>query len=97
MHGVIPSKALKVMVQVKLVFLVQTMMAYRESKCVAAFILNLGTGWRWMVNIMPLPLPMGRNPGPNWVGGWVGLCASLYMLEKNLLPLLDSKTRPFSP
>ena len=56
---------------------------YRWSKCMAPLILNLGTGWRWVVNFTPWPLHPGEGTaGAHWIRGWVDPRANLDILEK---------------
>jgi hypothetical protein len=38
------------------VFPIQPMKAQRWNRGIAPFMLNLGSGWRWALNIMPWPL-----------------------------------------
>lgn len=49
------------------------MMACREgSGGMARPIPDLGTRWRWVVNITPTAgLPPGKNPGIHWIGSWM--------------------------
>lgn len=44
-----------------------------KSGVTAPPILNLSTGWRWVVSFMPWP-PYSRGiaPDTHWIGGWVG-------------------------
>jgi hypothetical protein len=58
--------------------------------------LDLGTGWRWVVNFTPRPLyPRGNSPGAHWIGGWVDLKAGLDDLEKRkFLTLPGLELRP---
>ena len=66
-------------------FLVHAMESYRDSRDKAPLILNVGTRWRWALNITPRPLhppPRGYNPSTHWTGSCVGLRASMNVLEK---------------
>jgi hypothetical protein len=48
------------------------------SGCIDPHFLDLGTSWRWVVNLTPLPLyPGERAPGTHWIGGWMDLRADL--------------------
>jgi hypothetical protein len=59
-----------------------------RSGDIAPHILNLGTGWRWVVSFMPLPLYTRRKaPDTHWIEGWVGPRAGLDIMERNLLRL----------
>jgi len=50
---------------------------------IAPRILYLGTRWRWVVSLMPLPFyPGERDPGNHWRGGWVGPTAGLDAVAK---------------
>jgi len=71
-------------------FRIHTMMAYRGSRGIALLILNLGTGWRWMVNFKTCHFTPGKEP-------WYLLTRRLggpqnqfwqFGERKNLLPLL---------
>ena len=53
-------------------FSAHTMKADRGSRGVAPLILNLGTGWKWVVNFIPSStLPLRKNPATHSVGSWV--------------------------
>jgi hypothetical protein len=51
--------------------------------------------WRWVVNFTSRP-PPGKGPkSSHWIGGWMGLRASLEEVERRkLLPLPRLKLRP---
>jgi len=68
--------------------------AYKGSRGTAVLILNLCTGWRWVVNFTPL----GENPGVHWRGDWVGPRVSLgsYREEKNTCPHWNLNPGPSS-
>jgi hypothetical protein len=64
--------------------------AYRRSRGIAPFILYLGSGWRWVVNIMPRPLftqertlcPLIRRLGGSQSrSGHLGELSQIVMLE----------------
>jgi len=45
--------------------------------------INLGIRWRWVVSFALLPLyHRGKNPGTQWIGGWVGTTAGLDAVAK---------------
>jgi hypothetical protein len=62
------------------------MKAYRGSRGIASFILDLGIRWRWVVNFTPRPLcPSNRSPVPivyeaSWLDPRAGL--GVYGKEK---------------
>jgi hypothetical protein len=45
-------------------------------------ILNLGTGWRWVVSFTLRPLYARKNSRCLWIGCWMGPRASLYAVTK---------------
>jgi hypothetical protein len=56
--------------------------AYCGSGVIVPLILNLSTRWMQPINFISYLLyPRGENPGTSWIGGWVGLVASLGGLE----------------
>jgi len=62
--------------------------AYRMSGSVASPTLNLSTGWRYVVSLMPWPLhftPEDKHPGTHGTGHFGD--------EENLLPPLRFKHR----
>jgi len=56
------KRALKALGIYSIYFPVQTIKAYRGSRGKAPFILNLGTSWRWVVNVTPRPLQPQKEP-----------------------------------
>ena len=73
---------------------VHCMKSYKGSRRTAEFLLKLGNGWRWVVNLPP----QGKYPGTYWIGSWVGPKARQHILEKkNLLSCRDSKTGSSNP
>jgi hypothetical protein len=59
------------------------MKTYGGSVGTAPYILNFGTGWRWVVSFTPrLFCPGERIPSSNYKGGCVGLRAGLNVVEK---------------
>jgi hypothetical protein len=70
--------------------------AYWASGCVAPYILDPGTWWRWVVSST---LPRERAPGTHWVGDWVGSTAGLDAVVKEKIPssYRDSNPRSSSP
>jgi len=69
------------------------MKAYRGSEALTPLILNLGAGWRWVVEvtIRPPPFPPS-NPGTQWIGGWVSHRKTLNIFDKRKIscPFKDS-------
>ena len=56
------------------------------SRGIDPFILNHDTRWRWVVGFMPLLYLHGKHTHiAHWIGGWMGLWASLDVLEKTLI------------
>ena len=59
------------------------------SRGIDPLILNRDTRWRWVVRFMPQVLYFHGKHTAHRIGGWVGLWASLGVLEKtNLLPFV---------
>jgi hypothetical protein len=53
-----------------------------EWRC-SFIILDVGTGWRWVVSFTSLPLyPPGESPRTHCIGGWAGPRAGLKAVEK---------------
>jgi hypothetical protein len=51
----------------------------------APHILNLDSGWRWVVIISPWSLhPMDRTPSNHRIGGWVGLRVRMDVVKTNI-------------
>ena len=74
------------------VFSLKVMNTYGGSRGIASLILNLSTGWRWVVGLMPRLL---KSPTKEhlWIEGWLGAGVRLFVLgeEKNLMPLQQFK------
>ena len=72
------------------------MKVYNGSWCITPLILNLGTGWMWVVNITRPPLyPQDGTPVPTVKGaGWA--VGTVSKGAENLVPHWDSIFRPFS-
>jgi hypothetical protein len=55
----------------------------RWSRYMTPLILNLGTGWKWVVNFTPWPLHPGEGTtDTHWIRGWVDPRAKMDILEK---------------
>jgi hypothetical protein len=62
------------------------MEAYWGSGGIAPLI-DLGTGWGWVVSFTPRPLYLReRAPGTHWIGGWVGPRTVLDAVVKRKIP-----------
>jgi len=74
---------------------------HEGGRGIAQRILHLGV--RWVAAITPRPLEHRllpeNNPGTHWRWGWVGLRASLDVLERRKIsfPCRDSNPGPSSP
>ena len=44
----------------------------RGNRAIALFFINLGTRWRWVVNVTPRPLYPRKAASTHCVGGWAG-------------------------
>jgi len=54
---------------------------------IAPRIINLSTGWRWVVSLKPRPLyPLRKSPGTHWTGGWEGPRVGLDAVAKRENP-----------
>jgi hypothetical protein len=62
-----------------------------RSSCLEPLILNLGTRWKWVVNIKPRP----SYPGTHWIGGFVSPRAGLDDLKNRRLRQPQSWSRRF--
>jgi hypothetical protein len=64
-----------------------------RSGCIDPRLLELDTGWRWVVSFTPLPhYPRGKSFGTHWIGGWVDHRAGLDNMKKwkfLTLPVLE--------
>jgi hypothetical protein len=72
------------------------MKMYWGSGGIVPRLLDLGTGWKWVVSFTPRPLyPQGKSPGTHWIGGWVGPRAILDTVVKRkiLSPHRKSNSR----
>jgi len=53
--------------------LCNAMKEYGDCRGTAPFVLNLDSGWRWVVIVTSRPLyPDEKSPGSGWTEGWVG-------------------------
>jgi hypothetical protein len=76
------------------------MKAYGGSGIIAPLILEVGTGWRWVVSFTPRPrTPRERAYGTHWIGGLVGPRTGLNAVVKWKIPspCRDSNHRSSSP
>jgi hypothetical protein len=64
----------------------------------APLILDLGTSWRWVINLTPLPLyPRERIPGTNYIWVCVGSRAGLDTVSKTKIPIPRRESNPARP
>jgi hypothetical protein len=60
---------------------------YMANTSIAPFILNLSTGWRWVVSFKLQPLYcQKRNPGTHWTEGSVGARGGLGISKREKIP-----------
>jgi hypothetical protein len=60
--------------------------------------LDLSTRWWWVVNLTPRLLnPRGKSPSIRWIGGWMGLRASLDAVDKRKISRRCRELNPSLP